>query len=159
MIFTVTPQKIRHIKATVQEKRMMAVTNLAWHSVGLTDLVTPVTTAHRNDRQFSKDDGTTNSCCYLLGALHTKTNMSITVSNGNKGLEACTLSCSGLFLHWHDFENFIFQGSPEEEVNDLMLLKRKKQVYESNLNPSITGITIFNKSNLLLNMLSVNRCM
>ena len=131
------------------------MTNLAWHSVGLTDLVTPVTTTYRNDWQFSKDDGTTNSCCYLLGALHTKTNMSIAVSNGNKGLEACALACSGLFLHWHDFENFIFQGRPKEEVNDLMLLKtqkRKKQVNESNLNPSITAITIYNKINLLLNM-------
>ena len=75
--------------------------------------------------------------------------MSIAVSNGNKGLEACTLSCSGLFLHWHDFENLIFQGSPQEEVDDLMLLKGKK-VYKSNFNPSITAIAITNKSNLLL---------
>ena len=123
----------------------MVVTNLAWHSMGLTDLVTPVTTAHRNDWQFGKDNGTTNSCCYLLRALHTKTNMSIAVSNGNKGLEACTLSCSGLFLHWHDFENFIFKGSPKEEVNDLVLLKNKK-AYKSKFDASITAITITNKS-------------
>lgn len=83
--------------------------------------------------------------------------MSIAVPNGNKGLEACTLSCSGLFLHWHDFENLVFEGSPKEEVNDLMLLKGKKQVYKSNFKPSITTIT--SKSNLLLNMLLVNRCM
>ena len=41
----------------------------------------------------------------------------------NKGLEASTLTSTGLFLDRHDLENFIFQGRAQEEVNNFKLLE------------------------------------
>lgn len=61
-------------------------TNLARDSVWFSDLVTPVSSSDRNDREFGQDDGTTDSSGYFLGALHSQTNVAIEVANSDKGL-------------------------------------------------------------------------
>lgn len=66
--------------------RATATCHLAGHSVGFADLVTPVTSPDWNDGQLGQDDGSTDSCSYLLRALHSQTNMAVVVANGNKGL-------------------------------------------------------------------------
>ena len=88
----------------------------------LTDLVTPVSTTNRNDRQLRKDDGTTNCCRHFFGAFHSKTNMTIAIAYSNKGFETSPLSSPGLLLHRHDFKYFIFQSRSKEEINYLMFL-------------------------------------
>lgn len=61
--------------------------HLARYRMGLTDFVTPVTKTHGNDRQFCEDDGTSNCSRYFLGALHTQTNVTGAVSNGDESLQ------------------------------------------------------------------------
>ena len=75
---------------------------LAGHSVGFSDLVSPVTPAHRDDRQLGQDDGTTDGSGHFLGTLHTQTNMPVVVPHCNKGLQrqadkSDTQSISSLF--------------------------------------------------------------
>merc|ERR1719427_174402 len=89
--------------------RSTFTSHLAGHGVRFTDLVSPVSSTNWNDGQLGLDDSTTNGSGYLLGAFHTKTHMTIKVSDGNKSLEACSLSSTGLLLHRHDLENLVFQ--------------------------------------------------
>lgn len=71
---------------------------LAGHSVGLSNLVTPIASPYRDDGQLSQDDGTTDSSCHLFGALHSQANMAIVVTNGNKGLKITIQLMSYTFL-------------------------------------------------------------
>merc|ERR1711956_209480 len=83
--------------------------HLSGHGVGFTNFVTPETTTHGNDGQFSHDDSSTDSSGNLFGAFNAKANMTIGVSNSNKSLETSTLSGTGLFLHRHDLQDFILE--------------------------------------------------
>ena len=49
--------------------------------MGLANLVSPVASLHRDDGKLGQDDGN------LLGALNTKTNVTIVVPNSNESLE------------------------------------------------------------------------
>lgn len=69
------------------QDRATAAGHLAGHGVGLTDLVTPVTSPDGDDGQLGQDDGTTDGCGHLFGALHAQTHVAVVVANGNKGLE------------------------------------------------------------------------
>lgn len=68
------------------QDRATAASHLAGHGVGLADLVTPITSPDRDNGQLGKDDGPTNGCGHLFGALHTQTHMAVVVTNGNKCL-------------------------------------------------------------------------
>ena len=50
--------------------------------------------------------------------------MSIVVPDGNKCLEPGLLVCMYLLLHRHDLQNLVFEGCPQEQVNDLRFLDR-----------------------------------
>lgn len=63
-----------------------AARHLAGYGVRLTNLVTPITSPDRDNRQLGKDDRPTDGCGHLFGALHSQTHMTIVVTNGNKGL-------------------------------------------------------------------------
>lgn len=54
--------------------------------MGFTNFVTPITSPDRDDGQLGQDDGPTDGCGHLLGALHAQTHMAIVVTNGDKGL-------------------------------------------------------------------------
>jgi len=100
------------------------------HSVWVTDHVTPISTAHGNDRELSEDDSTTNGGGYFLGALYSQANVTIMISNDDEGLEASPLTSASLFLHWHDLHNLILQLSflgGVEEVYYLILLDRQRE--------------------------------
>ena len=58
--------------------------------------------------------------------------MAIVVPNGDKSLEASTLSGTGLLLHGHDLQHIILKGWPKEEVDDLKLLDRLVASYLKN---------------------------
>uniref|UniRef100_A0A1L8EB86 Uncharacterized protein n=1 Tax=Haematobia irritans TaxID=7368 RepID=A0A1L8EB86_HAEIR len=100
--------------------------NLAWHCMGFTDFVTPVTTTHRHYRQFSQDDGTTDSGGNFLAALDTQANVTVVVTDGNESLETGTLTGTGLFLDRHDFQNLITQSGAQEEINDFELFNGQR---------------------------------
>ena len=90
--------------------------------MGATDLVTPETTSDGNDGKLSQDDGTADGGGNFLGALNTKTNVTVWVTNGDKGLEAGTLTGSGLLLDGHDLKNLVLEGSSQVEIDDFKLL-------------------------------------
>jgi len=97
--------------------------HLARDCVWLANLVTPVASPHRNNGKLGQDDGSPNGSCHFFGALHSQTNMSIVVSNCDKGLESGSLTGTGLLLDWHDLQNLIFQApSTEECINNVTLL-------------------------------------
>ena len=96
--------------------------DLARNGVRATDLVTPETTTHGDDGELSQDDGTTNGSGHFFGALDAQTDVSVVISDGDKGLEAGTLTGTSLFLHRHDFEDFVFQRGAQEEIDDFEFL-------------------------------------
>ena len=59
---------------------------------------------------------------YLLGALDTKTDVTVVVTDGDEGLEPGALTGPGLLLDGHDLENLVLEGWAQEQVNDLVLL-------------------------------------
>jgi len=98
--------------------------------VRITDHVTPISTAHGDDRELGKDDSSTNGSGNFLGALNTQTNVSIRVTNDYKGLEAGSLTSTGLLLYWHNLHDLILQFSFSrgvEEVNYLKLLDGERE--------------------------------
>ena len=52
----------------------------------LATFVAPVATSDWDDGKIGQDDGTSDSCGNFLGALYAPTNMTIEVTNCNKGL-------------------------------------------------------------------------
>lgn len=86
-----------------------------------TDLVTPVTATDWNDGELGEDDGSANSSGDFLAALDSQANVTVAVTDGDEGLEAGTLTGTGLFLDGHDLQNLILQGAAQEEVDDFAL--------------------------------------
>jgi hypothetical protein len=86
-----------------------------------TDLVSPVALADRDKRQLGNGNGTTDGSGDFSSALDTKTKVSVAVTNNDEGLEAGSLTSSGLLLDGHDLDDLILNGG-EEVVNDLGLL-------------------------------------
>lgn len=95
---------------------------LAWDGMWFTDFVSPISTTNWNNRQFSQNDGTTDGCGNFFAALNTKTDVTIAITDSNESLKTCTLTSTGLFLDWHNFQNFIFQLRSQESVNDFEFL-------------------------------------
>lgn len=96
--------------------------DLARYSVGPADLVAPEASPDRHNGKLGKDDCAANGGCNFLGAFHTKSNVAIGVSNGNKCLEAGALTSPSLLLDGHDFENLVLKSRAKKEVYDLELL-------------------------------------
>jgi len=113
--------------------------HLTRHSVRLSDLVPPESSPDRYDRQFGHNDGTTDGSGNLFAAFHSKTDVSIVVSDGNKSLEPGPLSGTSLFLHGHDLQNLVLERGSDEQVNDLVLLDREREQVDflQRLDPSI----------------------
>lgn len=59
---------------------------LAGNSVGLADLVTPVTPPDGHNGQLGQDNGPSDGSGHLLAAFHAQTNVAIKVTNRHKGL-------------------------------------------------------------------------
>ena len=95
--------------------------DLHGHGVGGTELVTPVATTDGDDGKLGLDHGTADGGGHFLAALDTETQVTVAITDGNEGLEAGTLTGSGLLLHGHDLQHFIVQGG-QEVVDDLALL-------------------------------------
>jgi len=96
-------------------------------SVGLTDSVTPISSADRNNVDLGVNDGSTDSGSNFLGALDSESDVSVVVSDNDECLKAGALTGTGLLLDGHDLHDLILQLSSEEGVNDLVLLDGKRE--------------------------------
>uniref|UniRef100_A0A1B0GHW0 Uncharacterized protein n=1 Tax=Lutzomyia longipalpis TaxID=7200 RepID=A0A1B0GHW0_LUTLO len=95
---------------------------LAGNSVWLSDFVAPIAPSDGHNGELGEDDGPTNGGGDFLAALHTQPNVPVVITNGHESLKTCPLSGTRLLLHGHNFEHFIPERGPQEEVNDLKLL-------------------------------------
>jgi hypothetical protein len=66
--------------------------------VRLTEVGTPVTATDGENAQLGDDDGGTDGSSDFLGGLDTETNVALGVTDDNDGLEAGTLTGTGLLL-------------------------------------------------------------
>ena len=85
------------------------------------NLVPPVTSPHKDHKQLSQNDSTTNGGGEFLAALDAKSNVAVTVTNNNEGLETGMLSGTSLLLNGHDFHDLVLEARVEL-VDDLVLL-------------------------------------
>lgn len=100
---------------------------LARHGVGLSDLVTPVASADREDGQLSEDNGATDGSRHFLAALHAQTDVPVVITDSHKRLETRALTGTGLLLHRHDLQNLIVKGWSQEEINDFKLFDGQRE--------------------------------
>ena len=101
--------------------RTALTSDLDGDSVDLTSVVTPVTTADRNDVHLSTEESTANGSGDFLVSLGTKTDMTVTVTNSDESLETKSLTGSGLLLDGEDLHDF-FLETREELVDNFRLL-------------------------------------
>jgi len=96
--------------------------HLARHGVRSTGVKTPVSTANRDKVHLGIDDTTTDGSGNFLRGLDTKSDVSVSITDGNVALEASALSGSGLLLDRHDLHDLISQGRAQKVIDDLVLL-------------------------------------
>ena len=99
--------------------------HLAGDGVGLAELCSPETASHGNNGELGHDDGAADGGGNFLTALHAEPDVAVVVTDGHESLEPSSLSSPGLLLDRHDLQNLILKGWSKEEVNDLVLLKKK----------------------------------
>lgn len=64
----------------------------------LTEVGTPVTSPDGQNTELGNDNGGADSSCDFLGGLNSETDVALTVTNDNDGLEPGTLTGTGLLL-------------------------------------------------------------
>jgi hypothetical protein len=96
-------------------------TLLGGERVRLTEVVTPVTSSDGDDGELGDDDGSADSGRDFLGGLDTETDVTLRVTDDNDGLEAGTLTGTGLLLDGLDLHDLVLELG-QEEVDDLVLL-------------------------------------
>lgn len=87
----------------------------------LTEVGTPVSSSDWDNGELGDDDGGADGGRDFLGGLDTKTNVALGVTDDNNGLEAGTLTGTGLLLDGLDLHDLILELG-QEEVDDLVLL-------------------------------------
>jgi hypothetical protein len=96
--------------------------HLGGDGVGHTTLTSPVSTTDGGDVELGSKDGTTDGGGNLGGALNSKTDVSIGITNSNEGLETSTLTSRTLLLNGHDLHNLILKLILQEIIDNLGLL-------------------------------------
>lgn len=71
---------------------------LGGERVGETEVGAPVTTTDGDDAELGDDDGGADGGSHLLGGLDAETDVALRVTDDNDGLEARTLTGTGLLL-------------------------------------------------------------
>lgn len=66
--------------------------------MGSTEVGAPVTTTDGDDAELGDNDGGTDGCSDFLGGLDTETDVALGITDDNDGLEAGTLTGTGLLL-------------------------------------------------------------
>lgn len=94
---------------------------LGGERVRLTKVGTPVTATDGDNGELGDDDGSADGSCDFLGGLDAETDVALGVTNDDDGLEAGTLTGTGLLLDGLDLHDLVLELG-EEEVDDLVLL-------------------------------------
>lgn len=99
--------------------------NLDWDGVHITDLGTPISSSDWDKVDLSIDESTLDGDLDLLGALDSDTNVTLSVTDGDDGLESSSLTGLGLLLHGQDAHDLIRElglGVGKESIDDWGLL-------------------------------------
>lgn len=99
---------------------------LARDGVRFTDLVTPVAATNWNDGELGEDDSSADSGGDFLAALDAQADVAVAVTDGDEGLEASSLTGTGLLLDGHDLQHLVLESAAQEEIDDLELLDRQR---------------------------------
>ena len=94
---------------------------LGGQRVRLTKVGTPVTSSDGDDAELGDDDGGADGGRDFLGGLDTETDVALRVTDDDDGLEAGTLTGTGLLLDGLDLHDLVLELG-EEEVDNLVLL-------------------------------------
>ena len=95
--------------------------NLDWDGMDSTDSGTPISSSDWDKVDLGIEKGTLDGNLDLLGALDTDTNVTLSVTDGNDGLESGSLSGLGLLLDGEDAHDLVGElslGVGEESVSD-----------------------------------------
>lgn len=92
--------------------------HLHWDGVWLSDLVTPVPSTDWDDVQLRDDDTSFDGGLDFLRALHTDTDVTVSVTDDDDGLESGSLTGLCLFLDWSDLHRFFLQVFSQEVGDD-----------------------------------------
>jgi len=101
--------------------------DLGGDSVGVTDLVTPVSSSDGDHVKLSIDDSTLNSTLDFLGDLNTETEVTFGITDKDDSLESGSLTGSSHLLDGLDLHDFFLELILEESINDLMLFNRERE--------------------------------
>jgi len=104
--------------------------DLGRNGVRFTKLVTPVTSSDWDNRELGKDDSATDGGGDFLGALDSKTDVTVSVTNADDSLESGSLTGSGLLLDGLDLQDFVLEGGADEVIDDLELLDWKGEAVD-----------------------------
>jgi len=97
--------------------------HLEGHSVRETETSSPVSTSDWDQLQLGGNDSSSDGCCNFLGALGTKANVTILITNEDMANETIALTGRSHLLDRVDLHDFILQGTRGEEgINDLVFL-------------------------------------
>ena len=105
----------------------------------LTEVGTPVTTSNRNNAELGDDDSSTDGSRDFLGGLDTEANVALTITDDNDGLEAGTLTGTGLLLDRLDLfgcvrprsSSIILVFEPTFITSSLSLGRKKSTIWYS----------------------------
>lgn len=109
----------------LEADRTTLTSGLDWHSVDLTDLVTPIASADWDEGELGAKKGTLDGDLHFLGELDAETDVALVVTNNDDSLEAGALTGLGLLLNRHNLHNLIGKlaiGILDKLVNDWGLL-------------------------------------
>jgi len=99
----------------------------AWNGVWFTHDGTPETSSDRDDGELGDNDSRSDGVGDFFGAFDSETDVAVVVSDDDGGLEPGSLTGSGLFLNWLDFEDFVFQSGAQEVLDDFGLLDWERE--------------------------------
>jgi hypothetical protein len=105
---------------------------LGGQRVRLTEVGAPVTSSDRDDGELGDDDGGADGGRDFLGGLDTETNVTLGVTDDDDGLEAGTLTGTGLLLDGLDLHDLVLELG-QEEVDDLVLLDGERVKVAANM--------------------------
>lgn len=87
----------------------------------------PVASSDRDDGKLGDNDSRSDGVGDFFGAFNSETDMAVVVSNDDGSLEPGSLTGTGLFLNWLDFENFVFQSGTQKVLDDFGLFDWERE--------------------------------
>jgi len=96
--------------------------NLGGDGMGVTDLVSPISSSDGVEVQLGVSDGPLDGSLNFLGTLPSESDVTIRVTDDHVGLEPGSLTSLSLLLDWLNLHNLLLQGLLKEVVNDIVLL-------------------------------------